>query len=78
MDTLRFFMSLRNVGTQSLPCAKGGGTAQAVTEGLQGIDNDNPPVRNQRFLPASFTQGGLWRGVEGAAPYKCEKEKDIL
>ena len=28
---------------------------------------DNPPVRNQRFLTAPFTQGGLWRG---AAPYR--------
>ena len=25
----------------------------------------NPPVRNQRFLTAPFTQGGLWGAVQG-------------
>ena len=58
---------------QSLPCVKGGGTAQAVTEGLiqrkvvlfyiipvkSQLLPHNPPVKNQRFLPAPFTQGGL-------------------
>ena len=26
------------------------------------LRNDNPSVKNRRFLPAPFTQGSLWRG----------------
>ena len=38
-------------GRKSLPCAKGGGTAQAVTEGLS--------IPQSAALTAPFTQGGL-------------------
>ena len=50
----------------SLPCAKGGGSPNGDSEGLSFLTKtflkrtNNPPVKNQRFLPAPFTQGGLF------------------
>ena len=36
----------------------------------RGCKKDNPSVKNQRFLPAPFTQGSL-----GALPRQCDKLK---
>ena len=52
------------------PLCKGRWRPGGQTEGLMGLNNrhswfaeisapNNPPVKNQRFLPAPFTQGGL-------------------
>ena len=45
---------------QSLPCVKGGGCPKGRRRDCNVSVRDNPPVKNQRFLPAPFTQGGLY------------------
>ena len=44
--------------TKSLPCVRGGGQNQLILTGGV-VKASNPPVRNQGFLTAPFTQGGL-------------------
>ena len=71
--SLRMTVSIVNRTSQSLPLFNGRWHGVAVTEGIYGFPsriglqcNDkleprNPSVKNQRFLPAPFTQGSLGR-----------------
>ena len=56
----------------SLPCVRGGGQNLLILAGGV-VKKDNPPVKNQRFLTAPFTQGGLWARTELPDKLKFEK-----